>query len=597
MTSREWRGCFSTSLDHMLKPVALKFHDGDLYVGQSQTGSNGDNSIFVYERPFSSGMAASREIGRVEFQDEEPQDPTNWTSRKCGEVTKWIHLTSGIVDIRGFAFDKESPTRLWANDPTNNRVVSLDPSTGDFDNVIGQSDINSRGCGGVNHRSYHDCHGIARNICDPEGEIGVDNNGELIFSPADSPYMVARFDLPLEFGIGDTILDSDGCLLYSPIDRGNKVSGKTLGSPYGMVTYKFQCPPGQGCITMDFRTQLFVADGQRILVWNDFEGTMPQTFDSADYVLGQSSLDENYTSGGIFSGYNINNLTAGANKLFASVGSRIFVFNLPITATNKNPTPYAVISPAGIGSSANVYWTDDRGIGATKVDFSSTGIYYQQLSLGGDAQINALWISDISMNRVLRITNPTSTSAFYVDLVLGQNCKTCGDDNAGLGGPNQRGFASPWSIMADKENNLYVTDSHYEYGCNGRVMRFAYEDTHPHNGVIFPFPNAAGVYAKPAWDSSCIIKNGGDHTPGTPTYVAFDSNNRMLLLADSYNNSQYERAFLYNPGHEHEEFPIPENIIDIPFGQAAIASFYPDNNHILIQDHTWNRVFTIEINK
>jgi hypothetical protein len=69
--------------------------------------------------------------------------------------------------------------------------------------------------------------------------------------------------------------------------------------------------------------------------------------------------------------------------------------------------------------------------------------------------------------------------------------------------------------------------------------------------------------------------------------MAFDSQNRMLLLCDSYGNPQGQRAFVYGTPHLGLA-PQPSHVLTTLFGQAAVACFDPQDN-LVIQDHTWNR--------
>src|SRR6185503_17566520 len=75
--------------------------------------------------------------------------------------------------------------------------------------------------------------------------------------------------------------------------------------------------------------------------------------------------------------------------------------------------------------------------------------------------------------------------------------------------------------------------------------------------------------------------------PQTPTWVAFDSRNRMVLLCDSYGNPQGQRAFIYGTPHVGLS-PQPSHVITTSFGQAAVA-WFDAHDDLVVQDHTWNR--------
>jgi hypothetical protein len=71
----------------------------------------------------------------------------------------------------------------------------------------------------------------------------------------------------------------------------------------------------------------------------------------------------------------------------------------------------------------------------------------------------------------------------------------------------------------------------------------------------------------------------------------------MIMLVDSYGNDQYQRIFLYPASHTSEQTPQPNSIISYPMGQGASAYFNPDDNHLIIQDLTWNRISFISLNQ
>lgn len=573
-------GCWNSTPARMFRPVSLKFHPvtGDLYVLQGEDIWSGSvNNVMVFNKPFTSGMASSKYIGSAIFQDEEPADTTGWYQKECGGVTKWVFPVSGLKWARGLEFAKTDVSsdiyRLWVSDIGNRRILAFDPNSGEKVDIIGQPDFVTDTCYGHLDQGIIDCNNMVSNVCSPFGAIDVDSDNNLYIPIRDDSGSIQRFPLPLvRNDTGKEI--ANGCLLY----RGNnEITGKNFNNSYGM---SFFLNPENN------RSQLYVSDSQRLLVWNNINS--PASYGEADYVVGQDTKTENGDCGGIFDAIRINHQTVGTDKisgksyLWVSASNRIFAFELPIRGGGKDYRPKTILYP-GTDSKGNVYWADDH---SSKVFFNVNGLYYNE-------EQNALWISDVENNRAMRIINPLKNEA-YVDLVIGQKNKQNTCQNACADKPNAKGFAHPWTINFDKKGNLYVVDSKYEGGDNNRVLRFSSEVTVPIQGRIFPFPDANGVYAKPNFHTGSN-DNIPDYLPKNPVSVSFDSENRMLLMVDSYGNTQYHRAFLYGKNHDIQARPKPEGIIPIPFGQPAFAFFYPDNQHLMIQDHTWSRILFIKI--
>lgn len=527
---------FDSSLNLLQKPISLKFDSsGRLYVLEGEWA--GQARVVIFDPPFTTGIAASREIGRAVFQDNQPADSNGWSQI----YNKWVQPASGLYWPRGIAFDP-SGDGLWINDTENRRTIKFNAS-GQITDVLGQPDTATTTCYGLAGQGFINMSGSRQNLCNPGGEIGVAPDGSMyIATNAESDEKsVTIFPLPLRRTGPNNLATANGRLLFS---GWNKFSGQTFQNPAGLA----------------LTNQLFVADRQRILVWNS--ATPSATFSPADFIIGQDRPDQNLNNnGGVFSALDINSIATGGNHLWVGTGDRIIAFQLPITAGGKN-YPTAKILYPGDYSQGNVFWANDH----TTVNFRPGGFAYDPAS-------NALWISDSQNNRVLRVSDPLGNA--QVDLVLGQPDKTSVSDNAGLTGPTARNLADPWNIRFDNLGNLYVVDARYEGGLNNRVLRFSSPSLVPVTGNIFPFPDATGIYAKQA------------------TNIAFDPQNRLLLLAESYGNPQYQRVYLYPPDHANQSNPQPSHTIPIATGQAASAAYYQDDSHFVLLDHTWNRVLFI----
>ncbi len=520
----------ATDLNKMIKPNSLAFDsNGDLYVLEGEW--NGQSRIAVFTPPFSSGMSAVREIGRGNF---------GWP--------------------RGLAFEPGG-SGIWINDVDYNRLVKLDRN-GSVMEIIGQPDNNTFTCFGLPNQGFLGVDGSKYNNCEPGGGIGVDANGNMYFAlngNAD-PRSIVRFKMPVQRGTNNLAV-ANGRLLH---EGWNQFSGRTFYDAYGMTL-----------TNQSGAEQLIVSDRQRLLVWNNPLNV--STFANADYVVGQDAPDQNTNNnGGIFSGIDLGPQTVGAGFLWVSAYDRIFAFALPITGGGKNYQPVKVLN-TGAYPTGNVFWSDEN----VKVAFRASGIAF-------DPTKNALWVSDSQYNRVFRINDPMG--AAKVDMVIGQPDKNSTQPNAGMPGPNAKGFGVPWALQFDRFGNLYVVDSKWEGGGNNRVMRFSAASLQ--SASMFPFPDAAGVYAKQSLTST---SNWGTGTPQTPSNVSFDSQNRMIMSVDSYGNKQNEKVFVYDPGHETQTAPQPSQVIPLAFGQAAVSAFYPNDNTLWIQDHTWNRILQLSI--
>ena len=575
-TSRNYAVCWDSAeinRSKMWKPLAILVQpvSGEVYVLDGQEPGK-TNRILVFTPPFASGMPASREFGRAQFQSDQPENPVNWllTDDCAGNFDSvWVHLTTGLNLGRGLALNKVGSGDIWVNDADNNRMLLYD-SVGSMVDVIGQTNFDARNCDGPG-TGYLQPDNTRGPLCQNYGEIGVDSLGKLYTGKTYFYRDVSRFPLPLQRN-ADGLVIADGWLLHSGIlgEGWNQFSGKTFQNGYG-ISLSTETTPAQ----------LFVSDGQRILVWNNFQAAVG--YQPADYVVGQDTLDTNFNNnGGIFSAVpSLNAQAIGNGYLWVIADDRIFVFALPITGSGKN-YPTAKILYSGQYEVGNVYWGDDR----TKVSFSAVGIAY-------DFQNNSLWVADGQNYRVLHISDPLGQAT--VDMAIGQPDKTSISPNAGQASPNAQGFASPWAVNTDRLGNLYVIDSKYEGGGNNRVLRFNAIDTRPQPETIFPLPSASGVYAKKNFNTGDFDDWWGPGTPQSPSWVGFDSQNQMIMLVDSYGNNQFERVFFYPAAHASEATPQPTRILPLGLGQGAFAFFHPADNRLIIQDLTWYRLLFLTL--
>ena len=497
---------------------------GEVFVLDGESAPN--CRLMIFTPPFFNGQSAARIIGKASSS---------------------ANSADGLHYARGFCFDPQDTNVAWVADGGHGRIVKFHTRTGAMLDVIGFNDFSSTGTG-----SYQGWDGTVDDMHQPDGDIGFDGAGNFYFTMVGAGHGVARIPFPLERNAQGLAI-SDGQMLQAGM---NQYSGRTMQDHYGMAYAG---------------GQLYGADGPRLLVWNN--SARAGNFQAADYVVGQSSLDAKDT-GGTFSGVAVNQMSVGSNWLFAISGYRIFAFQTPITNGGLNYAPYKILD----GGNGSVKWADDL----SGVSFSPNGLAYDSVS-------NALWIADYANNRLLRVADPLGTPR--VNLVIGQTNKTATAQNHQLGlyVTDARGLAAPWSLALDRYGNLYVVDSGFEgrvdNSGNLRVLRFDASSLVPVPGNLFPNPAATGVFCKTNFTDN---RNWSDsNRPHTPTYVAFDSSNHMVMLCDSYGNPQGQLVFWYPTPHIGQA-PQPTQIITTTIGQAAIAAF-DEHDQLIIQDHTWNR--------
>jgi len=536
---------FNKPLNKMRYPNSIKIdpNTGNVYVLEGKYP--GDCRILVFESPFTNGMSAVKEIGRAKYQDTKPEKPYNakeWESfnrDKDGIIDTWVNIITGLNRANGFTLDPLGAGEgIVVSDCNNHRIVLFDEE-GSIKKII---------------KEYQAPNNSIKKFCKPSGEIGLDEEGNLYVATMGKLKGVVRFNPLEQEDTENDVIEPNGFMLKST--HWNSFSRKTFHNAYGFSVSD---------------TQLFVSDGERILVWNRDN---IETFGKADYVLGQENFGENFTKKGIFS-----NKILGAqvidesNRLWVTTGRNIYIFQTPITQSDLNPTPIKVLT-----SNKNVYWKDDTD---SAVEFNAKGIYYND-------EHDTLWIIDQDLNRALHIKDPLGEAV--VDLVIGQNGKNGQNPNGGLGEEDVRpwGLSSPSGITMDKLGNLYIIDASFKLKGNRRVIRFNNAEELVEEGNIFPLPKAGGVFTKPHLKTRNIEGARKNHLPASANWVTFNSENHMVLLADSFGNAQNERAYLYYTPHEGGN-PQPGRLIEYPFGQAAYAQFDEDDN-LIIQDHTWNRL-------
>lgn len=524
-----------TTMNRMYHPTGVRVHpvSGEVFVMDGQNDLPPGPRVMVFRPPFSNGMNAHRVFG------------TNYLS--------WA---------RGLCLDPFDTNIIWVADGGKDRIVKFNHLTGQPLDVIGQVDVNSHmGIG-----KYVRPDGSVADFKQPDGSISIDNNTNLYFTSFYGLNKVIRIPLPITRNAQGHVW-SNGEMMKEGM---NENSGRTMQDHYGMARW---------------RTQLYVRDRLRVLVWTNFQSAV--TFQSADFVIGQTGLDKN-EPGGTFEGRQPTMIHSASNFLFVCTDWKLFIFQTPITNTSRN---YAPIKTIDGGQPNQLKWADDNS-DCMPVHF--TGVCYDPLS-------NVLWVAHNHSAgnpgaRVLRIRNPFAPIPI-VDMVLGQTNKTGGLKNKGKYiepyGPftvDGTDMANPSLVFLDNYRNLYVVDSGYEgrvdNAGNRRVVRFDASKADSSPG-LFPNYSADAVFCKPNLTTTRDYFDA--NRIGTPIAISFGPSNEMVMTGDTYDGAteQGMRVFYYPTPHVGAA-PQPTHIINTYVGNPAFTFF--DGATIVLQDHTWNRI-------
>lgn len=525
-----------TAMNRMYHPTGVRVHpvSGEVFVMDGQNDLPPGPRVMVFRPPFSNGMNAHRIFG------------TNYLS--------WA---------RGLCIDPFDTNIIWVADGGKDRIVKFYHPTGQALDVIGQVDLTSyMGVG-----KYVRPDGAVADFRQPDGSISIDRETNLYFTSFYGLNKVIRIPLPITRNPQGHVW-SNGEMMKEGM---NENSGRTVQDHYGMARWG---------------TQLYVRDRLRVLVWTNFQSAV--TFQSADFVIGQSALDKN-EPGGTFEGRQPTSIHCASNFLFVCTDWKLFIFQTPITNTSRTYAPLKTID-AGSASSP-LRWSDNNAV-CYPVQFS--GVAYDPAS-------NVLWVAHNHSAghpgaRVLRIRNPFAANPI-VDMVLGQTNKTGGLKNKGKYiepfGPftvDGTDMANPSLVFLDNYRNLYVVDSGYEgrvdNGGNLRVVRFdaAKADSSP---GLFPNYSADAVFCKTNLTTTRTYTE--PNRINTPITVSFGPSNDMVMTGDTYDGGTVQgmRIFYYPTPHIGAA-PQPTHIIPTYVGQPAFTFF--DGSMIVLQDHTWNRI-------
>ncbi len=265
---------------------------------------------------------------------------------------------------------------------------------------------------------------------------------------------------------------------------------------------------------------------------------------------------------------------------------KLIVFQMPFTR-----------GAAPLADFVKLYWIDDQA----EVEYSGG-----EVGLAFDKVHKKLWMIDRG-HRLLRIGNYADfPNRLYVDMVIGQPNKTSREVNRGQGNPSAGSFGDISQIRFDQKGNLFVVDNTYECHANARVIAFMAGDLQNARGLL-PNLQAKKVFVSNTFTQPAICDPHRQlNQPHSPVAIAFNRRNEMVLGNDGYYSIEEERAWKQlwfyrdplkkNPDGTFVQGQKPDAYIRLPMGAPAELSF-DDQDNLVIQDHTWCKVWIINLDQ
>lgn len=466
-----------SGLDRMWAPAGVRVgSSGTVYVADSQAGGNFNTArILVFEPPLSSGMAASRTLG------------------------------SGFRLPTGLEFDVSGG--LWVSDRINNQLL-LYGSSGAIEKVLFKDLPNMSGtCGGNYVGNGPDFYSPgdngwfpSYNVCDSAGSIGVDIDGNILVAASSFVQDVWRFPAPIPTPQPGVAHSADA-RLFKPFQFAavNEPVLEEMYSARGVAVAA---------------GQLIVADGSRLLFWND-----PPNFTNGqppDGFTGVPSAQHEHGTRPPFGRIRADD----AGRLWATRGNKLLVYQLPLT--QGEAPAYVIAPPIPVLGGGELRW--------------------ESLNIGGIAPVGGgeqLWVADPGTHRVLRIRNPLTNPV--VDVLLGQESLSGKRCNRGRGqsAPSQNSLCYPGAVALDANGNLWVSDHALEVAGNHRLLVFS--------AASIPNRPSRAVFGIPA--DQVLGTNGSFTGPPCqdalcgPFEPAFTWQGQMAVGLNSYIGSRF--ALLY----------------------------------------------------
>lgn len=481
----------------------------------------------------------------------------------------WWQFTG--LDINYYKQGEYAQGLIWVSDLNVRRLILLDRN-GNILKVIGPPHQYVRGCeGGFLEHKCGETWGKNFNLCWVGGSVGMDNANNL-YLPDEGFMRIDRFALPYNTRtVGGEICPplANGGLFNTT--SANAVSGYKFGGSVGTFTYG---------------NQLIVKDTARYMVWENY--LQKEIGARADFVIGQPADDSQAGLPWNTLGTRGTHAIDDKGRMWTFNGhGKIIVFPMPF-ARGAGPLKDFV----------KLYWIDDR----TEVEYGGG-----EVGLGFDPIQKKLWVLDRSHHRLLRVSNYDNfQNQLYVDMVIGQGEKSGFECNRKQDRPSANTLCAMSQIEFDKFGNLYVVENGYECHANDRITVYMADDLRKATGL---FPNLS---AKKVFIANNFNEHGGCkvHTfltePFSPVSLAFNSKNQMVVGNDGYYANGEERAWKQlwfyrdplkkNPDGTFVQGQKPDAYIKIPLGAAAEINF-DDQDNLVVQDHTWCKVWVINLDK
>ena len=546
----------NTPLSNMCTPTIAKVNPetGELYV-IDEWPYGFKARLLIFEPPFMSGMSASR----VVF----PKNPDFNASNKWN----YFFQATGFI-FNTYKEGEYATGDIWINEHKTNRTILINKE-GNIIKVIGAVDENNLGCQAM-------CNGPVEqnfNLCWPGGSPAIDDNNNIYL--ADERYhRITRFSLPYELSNNGACLPVANGGLF----EGNKPNNVSASSFFG------------GVGTFVFKNQLVIKDLHRFLVWENY--LEKNTGSPVDFVV------ENFAIGSrAFHAIDDNDRL----WLFNTHG-KIMIYQLPLHVDSQP-----------LANNLNLFWEDT----GRQIDYKS-----YEVGIAFDPIGKAVWAIDRRNHRLLRISNYNDfNSKLYVDAVIGQPDKktTCGNQTKKTAEstckncwiaceePRANTLDMPYAVEFDNYGNLFVIDNTYEGHGNLRMTVFSAEDL---AGINTLFPNLAAVKVFGPDSFTEIGTNIYDDIERfSPVSVAFNKQNQMIVGRDGYYKNFYgnkERSlkqllFYRDPLKKNSDGSYvqgqkPDGYIRLPMGAPGEINF-DENDNLIIQDHTWIKVWVINLEK
>lgn len=587
-----------------------------------------NHRVLRYNSPFTTDTVADAVWGQANFTSNGCNRATSWTSVPAPTAFSLCFINQfGVGDGAGVRLDAAG--NLWVADGGNNRVLRFSKSGSTIattaDIVLGQSSFTSSTAGNALNQ-LSSPQGL---VFDSAGTLYVSDSGNhrvLVFRKNGSGQFVTGQSAASMFGTFPTDQYGPGTLELDPQGRGiwtthfqdwdsiqelwdlngNRVSsvpavdywGNSTGSiafdaqnnmlltsylntqlvlyslqpdgSYGaerdlfgasydaniISSRRFSAPGWAGVGVADHvvsTKQLIVAAG-RLMFWNN----------PSSITLGQAPTGCVGSSDCLKTTDTYSELKVDAtDRVWVATGNQVQVFQAPLTTAS---TPLQTLTGAQL-----------LGTG-TMVDLTTDAL---GIAVSPDGQ--CLWVSQASLNRVVRVRNPLGASPI-VDVVLGQTSIDGNQANQGAG-PTLSTLAVPGAIALDRFGNLFVSDHMLEIAGNQRLLMFS--------ASTFPANRSNVIYAPAATKEFPTSNPSLPYTMAT-FEPAFDASNRMVVGLNPYSIGYdgwypnnliqrypiiFDNPLTVNPSNPSDPaYAVPTGRLEDFYGWAVAATFDSSNN-------------------